>query len=853
MAQESKLQLQSLLNAHNISAEETNVEEYALKLLSDNTSVRTNHSEVEARLSGLVEKSWILNNGAFGDALQQRIEEIPSISSPWTPDVLSFLLALSDRPIQKTRVEDLESLVANPPTPLLTWDAIIEEDPLEDQTAVWRDIDFAADGSDDDDNVIPHLSGNSDDGESVEVSEPEIIEDDLESLIVAVHTGALEEVSTAQAWRGDVADDKGRDATKEQEALEILEINAVREVIFMLQGLPTSIFESDDRNELKLRQQLKFRHTSSGPVTHLIDSMLALGQKLSTIREWIERDLYVPLEEALQSALESHLQVFCSILHDLQKRSLDHSHCVVVSIVDACTEVFKSSGLLLQLHDLLIRVEEVSESGRPFRILEALYDQTCINQKVGDDEGYECIARIFFRCFQVYLKPIKAWMETGSADSHNPIMFIKKAVDDVAPPLLWQDQYRLIQNANGALKAPQFLNVAGRKIFTAGKSVYFLKKLGFQNPTLTIRPHGEPLMTYEAVCSIVDPRKLIPFSELFDMALAGWIASKQLSSSVLLRQQLESQCGLERAFMAVHHIYLYRNGALSNNAMRPLFEKIERGDRHWNDPFSTTELFQDAFAAIDCIDVDRLSVRPSTSKHASNNRGKSMNVLEKLHLSYMLPWPIANIITSQSLATYQRIFIFLTQLERARFLLQRNKLPINAPKLVYAVHTNLLWFVNTMLSHFTTLVISINTKVLQQDMIDAEDVDAMIAVHKTYISKLEDQCFLAEKNVSLRRAVVSVLDLTVLFSSSEVPLDSQQQKGRSDASSGEEDEEDDSGLPQPAKSVNGVALQSMERLGSIHSTYHQLLSIVAASVESIRKSDGGLSWTVLASHLALGA
>lgn len=231
-----------------------------------------------------------------------------------------------------------------------------------------------------------------------------------------------------------------------------------------------------------------------------------------------------------------------------------------------------------------------------------------------------------------------------------------------------------------------------------------------------------------------------------------------------------------------------------------------------------------------------------------------MEILEELHVSYMLPWPIANIITSQSMITYQRIFTFLTQLERARFLLQRNKLPLDAPKLIYSIHTNLLWFVNTILSHFTTLVIEINTKILQQDMSDAEGVDDMIAVHKIYVSKLEDQCFLAKKDVSLRRAVVFILDLTVLFSDLQAPLASQnKQKGRSRASSSGEDEDDDSGLHQSPKSVNGVVSQPMERLRSINSTYNQLLSIVAASVESMRKSDGGLTWTVLASHLALGA
>ena len=856
MAQENQQLLKSLLEAFNIPAKGTKIKENALQLLSDDSSVRASQSEVQARLNGLVEKSWILNNGALGEALQSRLEQIPKISNRWTPDVLSFLLALSDRPVHNNRFEDLASLISDPPTPPLTWDAIIEDDPFEDQTAVWRDIDFAADSSDEDGDIISQLSETSnDDNDSVELSKMEDVEADLESLIVTVDTRVLEEVSAAQAWRSGAPKSTDQRSADDKDALEILEINAIREVTFMLLGLPTSIFQEDNKGEIRLQRHLKLLQTSTESVSHLIDSFSKLGQKLSTLREWIRQDCHVPLEQAFQSALETRMQLLHSTLHDIQKRTLDKSHSVIVSIVDIYNEVLTSSRLLVQLHDILMRLNSVTQSQRPFKILESLYDQTCENQKVGDDEGYKNVARIFFQCFQMYLKPIQAWMVTGEADPHNTIMFVEKTMHDVAPEALWQDQYRLIRNGDGKLNSPQFLHVAGRKIFTAGKSVFFLKMLGVDDPTLERETNNGSLMSFEDVCSKTDPRNLIPFPELFDEAFAKWIARKQHSSSVLLRQQLESQCGLHRALKALDYIYLFSNGAISNNAVRPLFDKIERGNRRWNDSISNTELFREAFSTVDCIDVDRLCIRPNTSRHVSNIKERSMDILEKLQVFYALPWPIANIITSQSVTTYQRIFTFVTQFERARFLLQRNKLQLNASRLLYAIHTNLLWFANTLLSHLTTLVIAVNTTTMHQDMTDAEDVDAMITVHQTYITKLEDQCLLAKKDTSLHRAIISILDLTVLYSDFQPsPLSEAQQLNRSRSHSSSEDEEDDnSGLPQTGTPINHVESKSVERLASIHDAYRQLLAIVTASVESIRKADGSPIWTVLASNLAFGA
>ena len=855
MAQVTHQLLHHLIKAYNLPVVGTRgarVAEHAVQLLSNDASGRTNQFEVKARLEGIVEKCRILNNDPLGDALEMRLDELSVVSNQWTPEILSLLLTLSDRPIHNARVEDLPSVKCDPPAELLTWKSIIEEDPLEDQTAIWRDVDFAADSSDEDKDVNSELLESSADEDSLEPSGTEETEVDLEALTMANEKNALEGVSNGQVWREQAPKGGKEWPSDEKDAFEVTELTAVREVIFMLLGLPTSIFHHTCDSEFPMIRNVQLRHTSQEPVTHLLNMFLELGQKLSTIRRWLKQDISIPLEQSFQFALETQMKIFHSILHAIEGTTMDISCTIIISLLDVFNKVRVSSRLLLQLHDILVEIMPLGELQRPFRILQSLYSQTCINQKVGDDEGYECMAQVLFQCFRIYLKPIQAWMETGEADMRNPVIFIEKSKEEVKPHSLWQYQYRLLFSADGALKAPQFLHMAGTRILNTGKSVNFLKKLGVDIPMQKIEGDSVPFMSYEDVCLIEDPHNLSPFPDLFDTALARWIAGKHRSSSVLLREQLESRCGLQKVLNALEHLYFYSNGALSGKVVHTLFERIECGKQHWNDAFITTALFHEAFAMVDCIDLDRLSVRQCVSKHASNSKGRSMGILENFYVSYILPWPVANIIRPESMTIYQRIFVLLTQTERARFLLQRNKLPIKTSNIFYAVHTNLLWFVNTLLSHLTTLVIAVNNATMHHNISFAEDVDAMIAVHQAYIAKLEDQCFLTKSRASLRQAILSILDLAVLFSDLQPTLSAQEVKNHHSKSASSSEGEDDDGRPSTDKPIVQSRDQPEERLAQLYEMYRQLLTIVTATVESFSKADGDPTWAILAGNLAFG-
>ncbi|KXJ93045.1 Spc98 family-domain-containing protein [Microdochium bolleyi] len=225
------------------------VKEASLRQLRHYTSLRTNQFEVYKQLAGLEERLRILSRDGLADALGGRMADLAALDLKWAPDVLHFLLELSDKPVEKTRLADLDLLRIPEPEPeaALTWDEIAQEDGWADDRHLWDDVDFANDSSDDglgtdeasesgmdkapgsEDATISSLDG------SHFIPRPE-------ALIVHVQDDiGLTSVLESQSWRKSLA---GMESSHSQHST-ITEAQAVREVLFMLRGLGTSLFDGE--------------------------------------------------------------------------------------------------------------------------------------------------------------------------------------------------------------------------------------------------------------------------------------------------------------------------------------------------------------------------------------------------------------------------------------------------------------------------------------------------------------------------------------------------------------------------------------------------------------------------------
>lgn len=857
----------------------------ALRTFSDPRPARTNPFDVDAQLAGLEEKFRILNNEELADALQSRLRELSHISDKWTPEVLSLLLQLSDQPAKKSNIEDLAllkpDLLPAPPT----WAEIIADDPLDNRDGIWDVVDFATDESDENDELLLKDTSSVDSTSDVEF-EAEGADFDANELIVPADDAALHDIVDAQFWKTSKRVEVTSDPQHEiHPSIVTSEAQIIREVIFMLLGLPTSIYNNND-GTLSVSSSYKIGHLSQNSIAHLLRKFTVLGDSINTIRNWLKRDETVPLLQTFQAALASRLREVDVALSATQAKMLASSISVTSSLLNLFDETSHITGSVQQVAKILARTDSSPKEQMPFRMLELLFDATCANQSIGDAKGYKFMATLFFDCFHTYLKPIRHWMENGALSRHDQCFFVSLYSEQVPASSLWHGQHHLVQDADGNLYVPKFLHVGAKKIFTTGKSVSFLKMLRQGTENSRVEARDEPALNYESVCTKDNLNALSPFSELFDEAIDKWIASKHRSSSHILRHCLENQCGLGKSLDALETLYFFRNGALSVNVARIIFDRMDRCMEVWNDGFLLTELFQGTFRVLPCIDIECLTVRPSAGSYQDiRSTRRSMKTLGSIHVWYTLPWSVTNIVKEESVAVYQRVFVFLMQVQRAKHMLERQRLLKSAlpatetgdgeNHLVFSLRHRLLWFANVLQTYLTDVVLSAATSEMRANMAAAEDVDEMIAVHENYVSRLEKQCLIEKRLAPLHQAIISLLDLVILFTDAHNSYTGQttvdlmnrstrpsvrrqrilSTRGRKSDQASDSSDNDEAGSNGNIADVSYIASADMpyaQRLLKMHATFSKLLDFVIAGLHGVHRVGGESCWEIFAESLIAG-
>ncbi|KAF2196439.1 hypothetical protein GQ43DRAFT_484948 [Delitschia confertaspora ATCC 74209] len=851
---------------------ETNAQAYkhakdlALRKLKGHHYARTNQFHVQASLDGLDEKFRVLSRDDLADALKERLTELQRIPNKWTPELLSLLLQLSDRPVENSKVEDLE--VFAPPKSLLplTWAEIIAEDPPSDEE-LWKDIDYAAESSEDE--TRPDRQEKT----SMKKALPSSIEDDTydtETCVEPVDKKIIRELETAQFWRTEATEDTGK--------VTITELQTVRETLFMLTGLETSLYTIDGQSgSIHVVQKFILSHTTPSTTNSVLSQLADIGHDLYRLRQWPHHKSSFPLIQTFEAAVTKRLADFDRYLASSQQSYLFPKSPFPVSILEVHNEVRKASNPLRHLAKLVSNVEPLLYVN-PFAHLETLFDRINLAQITLEQDVFEYLGTIFFECLQTYLKPIRKWMELGQLGHNDETFFIFENDSGSENSSLWHDRFVLRRGQGNALRSPNFLEPAAKKIFNTGKSVIFLKELGIRNTGISAE--SEPRLDFESVCGTDHELPLAPFSELFGAAFETWIRSKYSLASNVLRSKLLSECGLLRIIEAFKHLFLAANGSTFQDFASAIFERMDSRRRGWNDRYLLTELAHAIYATgLDPTDVERIVVRSSNTKKDS----RSVKSLSSVTVDYALPWPVMNIIQRSSIPIYQQVFTFLLQTYRAKYLLQNTDWKaLSSAKakalvqLSYKLRHHLIWFADNIRAYLTDIVFGPSTEALLSQLTEAQDIDEMSDVHMKYIARLQEQSLLSSNLKPIHQAIISLLDLAVLFSdihSSEppkknasVPLNSQadpnarpkmkSKKSRKsiiptivdDASSDSEEEGTGEHNASPTKAFQTTSSFS-ENLNTIQEQFDSLLPFVIAGLRSVSRAGGELCWEMLAEKL----
>ncbi|OAQ63448.1 gamma-tubulin complex component GCP5 [Pochonia chlamydosporia 170] len=734
------------------------ISDASLKRLKSHTFLQTNHFEVEKTLEGLDERFRVNNRDDLADALRQRLVTLKGTPSKWHPEILHLLLELSDQPTFKSKLDDLELLGYDDvePTTALRWEDIAKEDGWDQDDLLWMDVNYSDESGDE---VFEQQSTTESEATSLYGDGDHAARTAETYVTHPQDSTTFEQVQTAQKWRTQAQpDDPSRHARK----VAVSEIQVVRDVLFMLQGLDCTLFSRNCVADLSFQLENMAWETYRA----IMQSFTDFGNHLRTLRLFVGQRQDVPHLQAFQDCISDRLRQLDVNISELQTRLAAPSSEYVLSLVRIKAELIPWLEPLYALADIVSTIGSEPDP-TPFRYLELVFDETCAAQLSGKSELYEFLARIFAECFRVYLRPIRLWMDEGKLLSASDLFFVAEV--PTATPLgkTWQEGYHLRRTPDGTLHAPAFLRTAIGNIYNAGKNIIVLKLLGKHDAAVSQKARPEPPLDYATICPA--GQELVPFAELFDLAFDRWIQSKYRTTSTTLKNALFNDWALSSTLDTLHSIYLMSDGA-SSTLSDSIFTKLDALQTNWSDRYALTAAAQDSFTTMD---PSRLTMTVAPNMHnlpAVQCRNSVRSILSGITITYRLPWALQMIFTDTSMQHYQSIFTLLLQLKRATYTLHKPKIldnywtdhdNWNASAVFYASRSKLLWFCTTLQTYLTTLVLTPIDIQLRRDLASSHDMDELISVHQRATKAMIDQACLGSRLTPILDTILDTLDLSL--------------------------------------------------------------------------------------------
>jgi gamma-tubulin complex component 5 len=713
---------------------------------------RTNQFDVIERLNGLEEKLQVLNLDDVAEELYSRRMRLNITEDRWLPDVLDLLLHLCVDPIRNSRVGNLERIQPKPKTPPpLRWADIEANDPIDRGDDIWNIPEYS-DLSSDEDEALVSSTTTSPVSEKRQVPITKATSRIFEEVGIAEETSASSNLTSSQFWN------------KSGFSITTTEQQSIREILMMLNGFPTSMFNSYG-NELKPDPRYRLLNVEVETSSRFLTQAAELGSKMRSVMGWLEKPQSESVMQLIQSRVRDILLEFHRFITQLQ---------MDVSNEDYSTGVITLLELLHRINGAIAPLKSVAgllpqlPNNEPVIALNTLYRYLDLAYSCCDQPALDTILPVFSSAFEMYAAPVDGWIQTGTVDANAHSFFISKVDASKSPATLWHDWFSLVPDKDRSI--PSFLENYGQRIFIAGKTAALLQYLD---------PSGKQSARIELglAQAAEDASKMIknlpiPFAATFEMTIDSQLSSILSASTIALRRLLEEHCGLSRLLDAFQYIYLGKNGAMLDNFEAKMFDQIDRCVEIWNDRFLVADTLAETFVDVRCIDSELINVQSTyTSSRSMESRRRSVKILSALTVSYDLSWPISNLILPETVISYQRIALILSQIRRAKVVLERRayfcvqNIPLTGEPAVQnmarALCFTLSVFVNIVYDHFTTCTISPMTNTMRGRL--EGSVDEMISIHNEYIRYLELACLCGKRIKPLRDSLLILLDLCIRF------------------------------------------------------------------------------------------
>lgn len=711
--------------------------------LRDNSHGRTNQFEVKDRLDGLVEKFAVLNRDDLSDALQERLENLPT-RSKWLPEILELFLSLSDRPVEKTAPDALATLyAAEHPDEQLTWEDIIDDDPL-DEPGLWDDVErgYHSSGDEtrfDDDNSDPTIS----------TQATSASEDNAETVATLL--------VTQPGYEGfDLI--KRSASALEITTLCLTELAVVRESLSMLRGLPTNIYDIDTGTGIThAKPGLAVTDVSRRVISDVLTQFATLGSSLQRLRRWVQSVQSRPYINTCQAITKEWLADFGSEISRLEGRYVGSAVEMVVSSVEVLSEAHRVTRHLSQLDAIIAHSPQHS----PFALLDELYDCVCTSQLAGDDAAFDTLSSMLFRATQTYLRPVATWVSSGTIAEGHDDFFVAENGTACGPGDIWHSKYLLRLSDDGTPNSPRFMQSSVAEMFALGKAKMFLDQLTQASATSDGATCLDQVPDFCSMRQQIEDCPLMPFPDLFKVTLQDWVKSISTDVTPNLRASLLEDHGLLNLLTAMDSIYFSANGALFQSLADGLFKRIHRAPSSWSNDFLITEMVRETLGENPSVTPESLSVKVDLGSETK----PTTKALKAVLVAYHIPWPLQNITREASPQANAKAFTLLLQVSHAYRILQTRTFDLralssasfhSAQNIAFHLRHTFIVFTSTLRTHITKVASVLQSEV-RAAMLKAQTIDAMVAIYAAHKKRLETALLLSANLGPIREAMISGL------------------------------------------------------------------------------------------------
>jgi len=297
-------------------------------------------------------------------------------------------------------------------------------------------------------------------------------------------------------------------------------------------------------------------------------------------------------------------------------------------------------------------------------------------------------------------------------------------IEDNEMPLLdpdfWTEGCTLRKDANGVSQVlPVFVEHVAQDVLSTGKAVGLLRALGGDTQSedpedADVALTGASSVGWKRFETLIresgssggedEETVILPTSA---EALSGIVHEdlhiRYLSAQQALMKVLLEDCELEHHLNVMEDCYFMRRGDVMNHFLDSLFAKMD-SQQAWSDFHFLNSTLRDVVEMSYHRWIDPSLVRLSYQDSPDKATTRSVRGLDPLFVEYAVPFPLTYICGPKAIQSYSSIFVWLTQIKRARSLLENTVLRGSGlvsrdahqqaeMKAFYALRNKLSWFV----------------------------------------------------------------------------------------------------------------------------------------------------------------